>query len=443
MISAFTSLLLACLAVAVSALIAVWTCDCGFIPLRKFAAFVRRPMVEIVLVAAIALGFIRHGATKGTNGMGENGEWRIENGELDGGLRSLPPELAAMSNALAVTDFAVDISNKTVVFETTWASNIFDYTDSRNLFLFSSTNLLEDRWTPLGAFLMPSGTNSCTFTVTTNDVDAIALPWFLDSLGGIGFYRFGADVDSDNDGLTDSHERLWTFTDPEEYDTDGDWLSDGYEASVGTDPLLPDTDGDGLSDGYEDSLGSDPLSADTDGDGLSDGDEVLVHGTDPSLPDTDGDGLSDSAEISVRHTDPTAPDTDGDGLSDGEEVFMGTSPLRADTDSDGMPDGWEVVNALNPLEDDAGADADGDDLSNIGEKKRSLLPVGCSVADLLNFTSELGTHHRNLLRDTGPLNAFHGRMLAKSFDLEDMYKNSVRARDFHLKRVHFTEGVSR
>ena len=83
------------------------------------------------------------------------------------------------------------------------------------------------------------------------------------------------------------------------------------------------------------------------------------------------------------------------------------------------------------------------DLSNIGEKKRSLLPVGCSVADLLNFTSELGTHHRNLVRDTGPLNAFHGRMLAKSFDLEDMYKNSVQARDFHLNRIHFNEEVSR
>ena len=83
------------------------------------------------------------------------------------------------------------------------------------------------------------------------------------------------------------------------------------------------------------------------------------------------------------------------------------------------------------------------DLVNIGEKKRSLLPVGCSVADLLNFTSELGTHHRNLLRETGPLNAFHGRMLAKSFDLEDMYKNTVRARDFHLKHMQFTEEYSR
>lgn len=83
------------------------------------------------------------------------------------------------------------------------------------------------------------------------------------------------------------------------------------------------------------------------------------------------------------------------------------------------------------------------DLANIGEKKRPLLPVGCSVADLLNFASELGTHHRNLLRETAPLNAYHGRMLAKSFDLEEMYKNSVRARDFHLNRMHFTETASR
>lgn len=83
------------------------------------------------------------------------------------------------------------------------------------------------------------------------------------------------------------------------------------------------------------------------------------------------------------------------------------------------------------------------DLANIGEKKRSLLPVGCSVADLLNFASELTTHHRNLLRETGPLNAFHGRMLAKSFDLEDMYKNSVRARAFHMNTMNFAETASR
>ncbi len=77
------------------------------------------------------------------------------------------------------------------------------------------------------------------------------------------------------------------------------------------------------------------------------------------------------------------------------------------------------------------------DLTAIGEKRRSLAPVGCSVADLLNFTSELATHHSNLLKETGPLNVFHGRTLAKTFDLEEMYTNSVEARDFYLKQIEF------
>ncbi len=83
------------------------------------------------------------------------------------------------------------------------------------------------------------------------------------------------------------------------------------------------------------------------------------------------------------------------------------------------------------------------DLTNIGEKRRSLLPVGCSVADLLNFSSELGTHHRHLLKEVAPLHAFYGRKLAKGFDLEDMYKNSVSARDYHLNRIDFGEAAHR
>ena len=77
------------------------------------------------------------------------------------------------------------------------------------------------------------------------------------------------------------------------------------------------------------------------------------------------------------------------------------------------------------------------DLNNIAEKKRPLLPVDCSVADLLNFVSELGTHHRELLSKTEPLATYHGRMLAKSFDLEDMYRNTVPARRFHLDNIDF------
>src|SRR4051812_17217743 len=44
-------------------------------------------------------------------------------------------------------------------------------------------------------------------------------------------------------------------------DSDGDGLSDSFEAQIGTDPLNPDTDGDGVSDGAEYSYGSNPRNA--------------------------------------------------------------------------------------------------------------------------------------------------------------------------------------
>jgi hypothetical protein len=44
-------------------------------------------------------------------------------------------------------------------------------------------------------------------------------------------------------------------------DSDGDGLSDVFEASIGTDPFNPDSDGDGFDDGVEYSYGSNPLSA--------------------------------------------------------------------------------------------------------------------------------------------------------------------------------------
>ncbi len=144
-------------------------------------------------------------------------------------------------------------------------------------------------------------------------------------------------------------------------DSDGDGLTDAFEALAGTDPMSADTDGDGLSDGYEAMVSrTDPLSADTDGDGVSDAQE-LMDGTDPgALPgvagvvgrgefaenirdgfvDTDGDGLSDSFEIRTG-LDPTSADTDGDGLSDAWEVATGSNPLLADSDGDGLTDGFE------------------------------------------------------------------------------------------------------
>ena len=78
------------------------------------------------------------------------------------------------------------------------------------------------------------------------------------------------------------------------------------------------------------------------------------------------------------------------------------------------------------------------DLTNIGMKKRPLLPVGCSVADLLNFASELATHHANLLKADSTLHSFSGTVLSKGFDLEDLYPHAARTSNFYLDGLSFS-----
>ena len=188
-------------------------------------------------------------------------------------LRTLPENVT--SNAFAVTDFAVDSQEKTTAFEITWATNLFENVDSRNVDLFMSTNLSVRGWFPIGCYLMPSDTNSFAFAVTSNDVAAAYRSTYVDSFSRMAFFRFGLDFDSDSDGLTDSYENLVSFTDPSKPDTDGDGLADSQElaADVGSNPLLYDTDGDGVGDGDEVAAGANPRSVDTDGDGLSDAQE--------------------------------------------------------------------------------------------------------------------------------------------------------------------------
>jgi hypothetical protein len=50
-------------------------------------------------------------------------------------------------------------------------------------------------------------------------------------------------LDTDEDGLTDSYELLFSATAPAKYDTDGDGVSDGIELLAGIDPLEAKTDG--------------------------------------------------------------------------------------------------------------------------------------------------------------------------------------------------------
>ena len=189
------------------------------------------------------------------------------------------------------------------------------------------------------------------------------------------------DSDLDNDNLTLLEEALFS-SDPNEFDTDSDGLSDGYEAKiVGTNPLRNDTDGDGLNDSYELLMGSDPRYFDTDGDDLNDSYELQI-GSDPTKIDTDNDGLTDSYEL-IFGTDPSLFDTDGDGLNDSSEVLIHlTNPLSNDSDADGLGDHWEVVYngsfGVNPLikanEIELLSDKDSDGLTLLEEERRNTDP---------------------------------------------------------------------
>lgn len=67
-----------------------------------------------------------------------------------------------------------------------------------------------------------------------------------------------------------------------------------------------DRDDDGLDDIREADLGTDPKNWDSDGDGLSDGDEVIIWKTNPLDSDTDGDTYADGLEVKSGYS-PTGP----------------------------------------------------------------------------------------------------------------------------------------
>lgn len=162
-------------------------------------------------------------------------------------------------------------------------------------------------------------------------------------------------------GETSNHETLELAVN---LDTDNDGLSDTDEMAVySTNPNDPDSDDDELNDGLEVQIGSDPLDNDTDDDTLEDGDERNTHGSSPLLVDTDDDQLSDDREVLTFLSDPAVADSDNDGLLDGDEVARGLSPIDVDSDSDGLDDGAEITAGTDPLLEDTDSDGllDGED----------------------------------------------------------------------------------
>ncbi len=168
------------------------------------------------------------------------------------------------------------------------------------------------------------------------------LPDTLTNLMGWNAYNPVSDTasldfnsDLDNDGLPNSQETAEctnglppgaTSTCPDNPDSDGDGLSDGWEADnseiLGTDATLADTDGDGLDDGYEIRLGTSVPISDTDRDGLLDGEEACRY--------VDGQFVGGWPLPRLGYqrvcSDPLKGDYDGDHLLDSHEKRAGLSP---------------------------------------------------------------------------------------------------------------------
>lgn len=167
------------------------------------------------------------------------------------------------------------------------------------------------------------------------------------------------------DAGTSLHQFTATAT-----DSDGDGLTDAFEAMVGTDATAGDSDNDGLTDAFEIiTTHTDPLLADTDGDGQSDAAEYTA-GT------TAGIGTGAAATVTATGVQVVLPDSDGDGLSDAEEGRLGLNAQAADTDDDGMSDSLETSLGTDAKQ----VDTDHDGLSDVAEIRYGLDPTVADVA---------------------------------------------------------------
>jgi hypothetical protein len=113
---------------------------------------------------------------------------------------------------------------------------------TNKLEVFARTNLTQDGWFVISTNLSTVGTNSLWWTDTTITTSIVSR-----------FYVVGnADLDTDQEGITDARERWIYGTDEDAADSDGDGLNDWDEIFVaGTQPWIMDTDFDGVLDGED------------------------------------------------------------------------------------------------------------------------------------------------------------------------------------------------
>jgi hypothetical protein len=171
------------------------------------------------------------------------------------------------------------------------------------------------------------------------------------------------DHDDDNDGLHDAGESggapcasTSVATNPILRDTDRDRFIDGAECALGSDPAnagsrpappTDDGDGDGLSSGFEATIGTNGTQRDTDGDGLSDGAEYRFYGSDPLLTNSDGDACGDGREAASVNPDTVVNSADLGLVATAFGNYGSPIPAGADWRANMDTDKNGVVNAAD------------------------------------------------------------------------------------------------
>jgi hypothetical protein len=315
---------------------------------------------------------------------------------------------------------------------------------------------------------------------TNQDPDGDGLPDFLESLFGSNPNDHDSDDDGKWDGSEDhdgdgaaTHIELSCGLNPNDpsdasADDDGDGLMNWHELVRVFDPQNPDTDGDGVPDGWEFYHGTLVMNADAnqdyDEDGLRNITEFLLD-LDPFTAeqnahdlylaylaqfndgeaDNDFDGLPDVLEVMCNLSPFVADDGDTDNDNDGlplrVELLLGTDFLDYDSDDDGIPDGaedndndgmpnaWEFIHGLDPTVNDASLDADQDGLLNDEEWQHQTDPnredtdgdgfndkvevdAGCSPTDPDSYPGETIIEFRAAIYQVGE-NAGPGQIIVK------------------------------